>query len=91
MTETIFTPQTGTLTVTQTAPKVVGVSEADAQPDAEAHTGNADSRKLAKDWLNGKGNTKDRNFVTPGDEADPRTVEEVLADKGMEPAFTGKY
>lgn len=59
------------------------------QADAGVQKGNADSRKLAKDWAQGKGNTKDSNFVTPGDKADPRTVEKMMKDKGMAPGFSG--
>lgn len=54
-------------------------------------TGNEDSRKLAKDWRAGKGNTKASNFVTPGDLEKTETFDEVMAEKQGESGTTGTY
>ena len=64
---------------------------AEGRQEVREHEGNEDSRKLAKDWQQGKGNTKDSNFVTPGDAENTETFEEVMEKKNEAPAFTGEY
>lgn len=61
---------------------------ADVQKQREA--GKADSEKLMEKWVEGEGNTSNRNFTTPGDKAGDKVAQsnfdEVLADEG-EPSY----